>query len=80
MYLYVSRQWDQVNGVLLDVTQSTGTVKIFEAYRANDKKEVHDWTAVQRQKLWHQRKTTNNVASTNEDNEKFFQFDFCKQT
>ena len=68
MYSYVNRQWDQVNGILLDGTQSVGTVKIFEAYRASDEKEVPDCTIVQRPKLWHQRKTTNNVASTNEDN------------
>ena len=69
MYLCVNRQWDQVNGVLLDRTQSAGTVKIFEAYCASDEKEVPDWTTVQRPKLWHQQKTANNVASMNEDNE-----------
>ena len=46
MYLYVNRQWDQVNVVLLDGTQSAVTVKIFEAYRASDEKEVPDWTIV----------------------------------
>ena len=44
-------------------------LKIFEIYRVSDEKEVPDWTIVQRPKLWHQRKTTNNVASMNEDNE-----------
>ena len=39
MYLYVNRQWDQVNGVLLDGTQSAGTVKIFEAYCASDERK-----------------------------------------
>ena len=72
MYLYVNRQWDQVNGVLLDGTQSVGTAKIFEAYRASDEKEVPDWTIVQLPKLWHQRKAANNVASMNEDNENSF--------
>ena len=69
MYLYVNRQWDQVNGVLLDGTQSAGTVKIFETYRTSEEKEVPDWTIVQRPKLWHQRKAANNVVSMNEDNE-----------
>ena len=72
MYLYVNRQWDQVNGVLLDGTQSASTVKIFEAYRASDEKEVPDWTIVQRPKLWHQRQAANNVVSMNEDNENSF--------
>ena len=40
MYLYVNRQWDEVQGVLLDGIQSVGTVKIFEAYRASDEKDV----------------------------------------
>ena len=39
MYLYVNRQWDQVNGLLLDGTQSAGTVKIFEAYCASDERK-----------------------------------------
>ena len=72
MYLYVNRQWDQVNGVLLDGTQSAGTVKIFEVYRVSDEKKVPDWTIVQRPKLWHQRKAANNVVSMNEDNENSF--------
>ena len=72
MYLYVNRQWDQVNGVLLGGTQSAGTVKIFEAYCASDEKKISNWTIVQRPKLWHQRKAANNVASMNEDNENSF--------
>ena len=58
--------------VLLDGTQSAGTVKIFKSYRASDEKEVADWTIVERPKLWHQRKTANNGASTNEANENSF--------
>ena len=40
-----------MNGVVLDGTQSVGTVKIFEAYRASDEKETPDWTIVQHPKL-----------------------------
>ena len=61
-----------MNGELLDGNQSDGIVKIFEAYSESDEKEVPDWTIVQRPKLWHQRKTANNLASMNEDNENSF--------
>ena len=54
MYLYANRQCDQVNGALLNGNQSADTLKIFEAYRASDEKEVPDWTIVQRPKLWDQ--------------------------
>ena len=46
-YLYVNRQWNQVNRVLLDGSQAVGTIKIFEAYCASDEKDAPDWIVVQ---------------------------------
>ena len=46
MYIYVNRQWDQMNGVLTYVTQSARTIKVFDGYRTCEDNNVHVWIIV----------------------------------
>ena len=42
MYMWVHGQWDNVNGVLLDVEQHIDTIKVFDSYSWGDDKAVPD--------------------------------------
>ena len=51
MYIWVQGEWDHVNGVLLEMEQKIGTVKVFDDY-FGDVSCVPDFTVIKEPKLW----------------------------
>ena len=53
MHIWVNRQWDYINGILLDNEQTAGTVKAIAGYDMSDEDmKKSDWVIVKQPKLW----------------------------
>ena len=52
MHIWIGTKWSQVQGMLLDSKNNTGTVKDFVYYGVDSEKQISDFTVMKDPKFW----------------------------